>query len=178
MHLPVKENSAESLRLSVFAPLLFIQTDAPRHRHRADTDAAAVTLMAGSHPSGYRKPGFRWVGARTCRNTCLSVSIRVHLWLNPEPALRTLDFRPKTLHGRGFPTLDFGLWVLDFGPWALDFGLSGRHSHGRPETHRRGQRLHSEARNSKNAPESTICGVLRMRSESTQAQHVAYFGCP
>jgi len=36
-----------------------------------------------------------------------------------------------------------------------------------PEAHRRGQPLHSEAGNAKNAPESTICGVPRKRSTTT-----------
>ena len=36
-----------------------------------------------------------------------------------------------------------------------------------PEAHRRGQPLHSEALNAKNAPESTICGAFRKRSTTT-----------
>src|ERR1039458_8774389 len=36
-----------------------------------------------------------------------------------------------------------------------------------PKTHRRGQPLHSEARNAKNAPESAICGVLPDRPAPT-----------
>ena len=38
--------------------------------------------------------------------------------------------------------------------------LRGSKSRRRPETHRQGQPLHSEARSAKNAPESAICGVL------------------
>ena len=39
--------------------------------------------------------------------------------------------------------------------------LPGRQLRRPPGTHRGGQPLQSEARNAKNAPESTICGVLR-----------------
>src|ERR1035441_3362852 len=45
--------------------------------------------------------------------------------------------------------------------------LPGCHSRRRPETHRRGQRLQTEARSAKNAPESAICGVLRKRLAPT-----------
>ena len=45
--------------------------------------------------------------------------------------------------------------------------LPGSQSHRCPETHRRGQPLHSEAPSAKNAPESTICGVLRKRPTTT-----------
>ena len=37
----------------------------------------------------------------------------------------------------------------------------------RPEAHRRGQPLHSEARSAKNDPECAICWVLRRRSTTT-----------
>ena len=45
--------------------------------------------------------------------------------------------------------------------------LPGSQSHRCPEAHRRGQPLQSEARSAKNAPESTICGVLRKWSTTT-----------
>jgi hypothetical protein len=45
--------------------------------------------------------------------------------------------------------------------------LPGSQSRRRPETHRQGQPLQSEARNAKNAPESTICGVLPDRPAPT-----------
>src|ERR1017187_9104001 len=45
--------------------------------------------------------------------------------------------------------------------------LPGSQSRRRPETHRRGQPLQSEARNAKNAPESAICGVLPIRPAPT-----------
>ena|ERR1035437_6506997 len=45
--------------------------------------------------------------------------------------------------------------------------LPGSQSRRCPEAHRRGQPLHSQARNAKNAPESAICGVLRRRSTTT-----------
>jgi len=45
--------------------------------------------------------------------------------------------------------------------------LAGCQSRRRPETHRRGQPLQSEARNAKNAPESAICGVLPNRPTPT-----------
>ena len=45
--------------------------------------------------------------------------------------------------------------------------LPGSQSRRWPEAHRRGQPLHSEALNAKNAPESAICGVLRKRSTTT-----------
>ena len=47
------------------------------------------------------------------------------------------------------------------------FPLPGPPSRRCPEAHRRGQPLHSEAGNAKNAPESTICGVPRKRSTTT-----------
>src|ERR1039458_7428997 len=48
------------------------------------------------------------------------------------------------------------------------------------ETHRRGQRLQSEARNAKKAPESTICGVLRKLLTTTTATFsvIATFSTP
>src|ERR1035441_3739219 len=45
--------------------------------------------------------------------------------------------------------------------------LPGSQSRRCPEAHRRGQRLQSEARNAKNAPESAICGVLPYRPAPT-----------
>jgi hypothetical protein len=45
--------------------------------------------------------------------------------------------------------------------------LPGSQSRRRPDTHRRGQPLQSEARNAKNAPESAICGVLPDRPAPT-----------
>ena len=45
--------------------------------------------------------------------------------------------------------------------------LPGSQSRRCPETHRRGQPLQSGARNAKNAPDNTICGVLRKRSTTT-----------
>src|ERR1035437_2991137 len=45
--------------------------------------------------------------------------------------------------------------------------LPGSQSRRRPETHRRGQPLQSEARSAKNAPESAICGVLPYRPAPT-----------
>jgi hypothetical protein len=49
----------------------------------------------------------------------------------------------------------------------LSFSFPGSQSRRRPETHRRGQPLQSEARNAKNAPESAICGVLPDRPAPT-----------
>jgi hypothetical protein len=43
----------------------------------------------------------------------------------------------------------------------------GPNSRRRPQTHRRGQYLHSGPLNAKNAPESAICGVLRNRPTPT-----------
>ena len=45
--------------------------------------------------------------------------------------------------------------------------LPGSQLHRCHETHRRGQPLQSEALNAKNAPESTICGILPSRSTTT-----------
>jgi hypothetical protein len=45
--------------------------------------------------------------------------------------------------------------------------LPGSKSRRCPVAHRRGQLLHSEAPNAKNAPESAICGVLRKRLTTT-----------
>src|ERR1035441_10282494 len=45
--------------------------------------------------------------------------------------------------------------------------LPGSQSRRRPETHRRGQPLQSEASNAKNAPESAICSVSRKRANTT-----------
>jgi hypothetical protein len=47
------------------------------------------------------------------------------------------------------------------------FSFPGSQSRRRPETHRRGQPLQSEARNAKNVPESAICGVLPDRPAPT-----------
>ena len=49
----------------------------------------------------------------------------------------------------------------------LLFPLPGSQSRRCPEAHRRGQPLNSEARNAKNAPESTICGAARRQAATT-----------
>ena len=220
--MPVKKDSAESLRLSVFAPSLFIPTarhfacslrlhnrchpyggkkKLPDSGRNVFHPPNAAQNNLGCHPYG-RKPPFRlpeaWLPAGQLRllDGCSSVSIRVHLWLSIRLAPRTLDFRPKTLDAPiGFPwTLDFGLRTSDFGlrtppppyiggqnlslepvppclQWVMPI-LKGTgntllcsRSGYAEQISTRAKSVNSENRHrhAKNAPESTICGVLRKR---------------
>src|ERR1022692_1271816 len=69
---------------------------------------------------------------------------------------------PSVLPGRSRVTLS-RLWCYA----GIRQVLPGSQSRRRPETHRHGQPLQSEARSAKNAPESAICGVLPYRPTPT-----------
>ena len=69
---------------------------------------------------------------------------------------------PSVLLGRSRVTLS-RLWCYA----GIRQVLPGSQSRRRPEIHRRGQPLQSEARSAKNVPESAICGVLPNRPTPT-----------
>src|ERR1035441_291431 len=83
-------------------------------------------------------------------------------FLSCDGASCAANLGPSVLPGRSRVTLS-RLWCYA----GLRQVLPGSQSRRRPEAHRRGQPLQSEARNAKNAPESAICRVRRKRPTTT-----------
>ena len=124
----------------------------------------------------------RWVAAKEILDHDKARSHPCHLWFlscriqlkanapprfPPRTGQRDLLTDYRSLPSTPRRTEAMRRWA-DFSVSACQrFPLPGPPSRRCPEAHRRGQPLHSEARSAKNAPESTICGVLQQRPTTT-----------